>query len=115
MLGDCKNSNQQLLEYKPNKQPIGNWENATPFVTHTIQLETGDILYLFTDGFQDQFGSASAHQPIKKFKPAGMRNLFTSIANQPAHQQLEVVRNTFDNWRGESEQIDDVTVIGIRI
>lgn len=110
-----KKENQQLFEYKPNKQPIGNWENATPFVSHSIQLLTGDILYLFTDGYQDQFGSASAHQPIKKFKPAGMRNLFTSIANQPAHQQLEVVRNTFDNWRGESEQIDDVTVIGIRI
>lgn len=108
-------ASQQLLEYKPNKQPIGNWENATPFTSHVIQLEAKDVVYLFTDGFQDQFGTDDVSKPIKKFKPAGMRKMLQSIATLAAEEQYQRVQHTFENWKGDTDQIDDVTLIGICI
>jgi serine phosphatase RsbU (regulator of sigma subunit) len=110
-----KSASQQLLEYKPNKQPIGNWENATPFTSHVIQLESMDVLYLFTDGFQDQFGTDDILKPIKKFKPAGMRKMLQSIATLAAEEQYQRVQHTFETWKGDTDQIDDVTLIGICI
>jgi serine phosphatase RsbU (regulator of sigma subunit) len=110
-----KSASQQLLEYKPNKQPIGNWENATPFTSHVIQLESMDVMYLFTDGFQDQFGTDDILKPIKKFKPAGMRKMLQSIATLAAEEQYQRVQHTFETWKGDTDQIDDVTLMGICI
>jgi serine phosphatase RsbU (regulator of sigma subunit) len=110
-----KNDSQQLVEYKPNKQPIGNWENTKPFTTHTLQLEKNDVLYLFTDGYQDQFGSDQSSKPIKKFKPSGMRRLLQSMATLSSEEQYKKTQETFENWRGDTDQIDDVTLIGIRV
>ncbi|MEX2482986.1 MAG: tetratricopeptide repeat protein [Brumimicrobium sp.] len=103
--------NNELLETKPNKQPIGVVDNPQPFTTHEIELQEGDIIYVFTDGFQDQFGGEKG----KKFKPANFKKLLLSISSEPMGKQREVIDETFEQWKGNLEQLDDVCVIGVRI
>jgi serine phosphatase RsbU (regulator of sigma subunit) len=100
-----------IEEVKPNKQPIGKYTNPQPFTTHTIELNTGDAIYIFTDGFQDQFGGDRG----KKFKASQLKELLLSIQQQNMEQQKEVLNQTFEKWKGTLEQIDDVCIIGVRI
>jgi serine phosphatase RsbU (regulator of sigma subunit) len=100
-----------MLEITANKQPIGKHEHFKPFLTHEINLQTGDILYLFTDGFADQFGGPKG----KKFKyQRFIKILVDNCKQETAYIQKELM-NAFEEWQGEFEQVDDVTVIGIRL
>jgi serine phosphatase RsbU (regulator of sigma subunit) len=101
----------ELLETKPDKQPIGNYAEAKPFTTHFIEIQKGDTLYVFTDGYEDQFGGEKG----KKFKSAKMKELFLSIQEFGMDDQKDRINKAFENWRGELEQVDDVCVIGVRI
>ena len=101
----------EIEEIKGNKQPIGNFELATPFTNHTIQLNKGDVFYIFSDGFVDQFGGPKG----KKFKAKAFRKLLLSIQEQSMSEQKTIIDETFETWNGNLEQIDDVCVIGIRI
>lgn len=103
--------NGEIVETKSNKQPIGVVDNPQPFTTHKIELQKGDVIYVFTDGFQDQFGGEYG----KKFKPTNFKNLLLSICSEPMAKQLEIIDKTFENWKGELEQLDDVCVIGVRL
>ena len=110
--------NGEILETKSNKQPIGVVDNPQPFTTHKIELQKGDIIYVFTDGFQDQFGGErlpDGRQGGKKFKPANFKKLLLSICLEPMNKQLEIIDKTFEDWKGELEQLDDVCVIGVRL
>lgn len=98
-------------EIKANKQPIGITDAPQPFTTHRIELHTGDVIYLFTDGFADQFGGPKG----KKFKYKPLQELVLSIASKPMHAQHDILLETITTWRGPLEQIDDICVIGIRI
>ncbi|MBW7869053.1 MAG: tetratricopeptide repeat protein [Brumimicrobium sp.] len=101
----------EVEELKANKQPIGKYVSPEPFDTHTIQLETGDSIYIFTDGYQDQFGGEKG----KKFKAKNMRELILSIRNQPMDNQREAIDIAFEEWKKSHDQVDDVCVIGVRI
>jgi len=105
-----KNKN-EIEEIKPDKQPIGRYADPHPFTTHNISLTSGDSIYIFTDGFADQFGGEKG----KKFKASGMKELFLSIKNQPMENQRVLINNAFEKWKGSLEQIDDVCVIGVKI
>ena len=105
-----KDSN-QLEEIKADKQPIGKYAGAKPFTTHQIELKAGDTIYIFTDGFQDQFGGVKQ----KKFKAAQLKELLLANQKLSMNEQKILLMNTFENWRGSLEQIDDVCVIGIRL
>ncbi|MES2838090.1 MAG: tetratricopeptide repeat protein [Bacteroidota bacterium] len=100
-----------LLEYKADKQPIGKFADVKSFTTHQIQLQKNDELFIFTDGYADQFGGVKG----KKFKTSNMKTLFNSIKNLPLEEQKIEVENAFENWRGDLEQVDDVCVIGVRV
>ncbi|MES2838165.1 MAG: two-component regulator propeller domain-containing protein [Bacteroidota bacterium] len=100
-----------LIEYKPDKQPIGRYSDEKPFTSHKINLEIGDTLFIFTDGYSDQFGGEKG----KKYKSTKMKELFLSIQDQEMDEQRKLIDDSFENWRGNLEQIDDVCVIGIRI
>jgi serine phosphatase RsbU (regulator of sigma subunit) len=100
-----------LSQIKPNKQPIGYQENQQPFSNHTIQLESGTCFYLFTDGYADQFGGDKG----KKFKYSQLQELLVSIHKDPMSKQKEVLKNRFEDWKGNMEQVDDVCLIGMRI
>ena len=103
--------NFELIEYKPDKQPIGKYAEAKPFTTHQIQLQKGDSIYIFTDGYQDQFGGEKG----KKFKAAKLRELLLSIQHEPMEKQRKIIDQSFESWKGDLEQVDDVCVIGVRI
>lgn len=81
------------------------------FVKNKIEVQEGDMLYLFTDGFVDQRGGAQR----KKFYYKPFRELLASIHAEPLIKQEEILRDTFNEWKGNIEQIDDVLVIGIRL
>lgn len=101
----------ELLETKADKQPIGKFERSKPFKTHTIKLIKGDTIYIFSDGFSDQFGGEKG----KKFKSNNFKKLLLSIQDRTMIEQHKLLAQHFENWRGKLEQIDDVCVIGLRV
>jgi serine phosphatase RsbU (regulator of sigma subunit) len=103
--------NHELIEYKPDKQPIGNYHHIKPFNKHEIQLKKGDVIYMYTDGYADQFGGEKG----KKFKYKPFKELLLSIHNKPLDEQHELMQKAFIEWQGNLEQIDDVCIIGMRL
>lgn len=103
----------ELIEYVPDKQPVGKFAHPKPFTTHAISLEKGDTIYLFTDGFQDQFGGDRSGG--KKFKVARFKELVLSIQNESMDDQKQLLDSAFMAWKGNLEQVDDVCIIGLRL
>jgi serine phosphatase RsbU (regulator of sigma subunit) len=103
--------NNEIIEIKADKQPIGKYANPKPFTLHEFQLNNDDIIYIFTDGYQDQFGGPNE----KKFRASQMKELFLSISEKPMEEQRNIIDEKFENWKGELDQIDDVCVIGVRV
>ena len=100
-----------MYELKGDKQPIGvHWEE-TPFTNRSIKLSEHDTFYIFSDGFVDQFGG----EHRKKYKSLNFKKLLLSMQDKPMASQHQLIENAYDSWRGEYEQIDDVSVIGVRI
>jgi serine phosphatase RsbU (regulator of sigma subunit)/tetratricopeptide (TPR) repeat protein len=101
-----------FLEVKGDKQPVGYFiEEKKKFTDHHFNLNKGDSFYIFTDGYADQFGGEKG----KKFKYKQLLKLFSSIKDIPADNQKTVLNDTFETWKGNLEQVDDVCVIGVRI
>ena len=101
-----------IFEIKGDKQPIGDYgNNVKPFTLNTAHLEEGDIFYLFSDGYVDQFGGANN----KKYKAKPFRDLLLSLFDEKMERQQVVLNENFQAWKGDYEQIDDVTVIGVRV
>jgi serine phosphatase RsbU (regulator of sigma subunit) len=103
--------NGELIEYAPNKQPIGKVDNPVPFTTHHIELQQGDRLYIFSDGYADQFGGEKG----KKFKAANLKKLLLSIQHESMEQQKTILQQTFNQWKANLEQVDDVLVMGVSV
>ena len=103
--------NGEIIETKANKQPIGQFENPEPYTTHSFDLEQGDTIYIFSDGYVDQFGGEKG----KKFKSKAFRELLLSIQDKTMEDQKISIDEIFETWKGASEQIDDVCVIGVRV
>lgn len=101
----------ELEEIKANKQPIGKYSDPHPFTSHSLELKSGDKIYIFTDGYQDQFGGAKG----KKFKSSNLKELLVSIRDQNMDNQKEIIYRTFQDWKGTLEQIDDICIIGVSI
>ncbi len=103
---------QELLVLAADKMPVGKYDRDTvPFSQHSMTLETGDMIYTFTDGFADQFGGPKG----KKFKYRALQELLLSISEMPVQLQKQSLTEAFENWKGELEQVDDVCIIGIRV
>ncbi|MCE3280627.1 MAG: protein serine/threonine phosphatase [Bacteroidetes bacterium] len=100
-----------LTEYKANKQPIGKFYDPKPYTSHTLQLKKNDLIFIFTDGYQDQFGGPKG----KKFKASSLKNLILSLRDKQTAEQKVIIDNTFESWKGNLEQIDDVCIIGVKI
>jgi serine phosphatase RsbU (regulator of sigma subunit) len=101
----------KFTEIKPNKQPIGKVDNPAPFKTHTLSLKSSDLVYIFTDGYADQFGGPDG----KKFKYKQFNELTCNNHLLPLNEQKEMMLKTFYEWKGDLEQVDDVCIIGIKI
>lgn len=98
------------MEIKADKQPIGKFEDRKPFTTHIHEILPGDCVYLFTDGFADQFGGEKG----KKFKYSTFLKALTDCADKTLEEQKVFLDRIFENWKGHYEQTDDVCVIGIK-
>ena len=96
---------------KPNKQPIGKTDNLSAFTTHRLQLQSNDIIYLFTDGYADQFGGEKG----KKFMYKNLSQVLLSNSHLSMTEQKIELLNTFNIWMGNNEQVDDVLIIGIQL
>ncbi len=105
--------NGALDVYKPDKFPIGGLQAARDrrFSNTTVQLQKGDAIYIFTDGYSDQFGGDLG----KKLMSARFKELLLSINHLGMREQEEYLKNYFENWKGSAEQVDDVLVIGVKI
>lgn len=101
----------ELIELDPDKMPIAIYENMKPFQVQEIQLEKGDIFYIFSDGFHDQLGGSK----IKKMLKKRFRELLLENCKLPMPEQRTALIDSFDKWRGSYEQIDDVLVIGVKV
>ena len=102
-----------LWEIKPDKMPIAIYGRMDKFTNHKIQLNKGDQLYLFSDGFADQFGGPTTGG--KKFKYKPFKQLLIDNCQLSMTEQKEILEKTFAEWKGNNEQVDDVTVVGIKI
>jgi len=105
--------NDEITEIKADRQPIGIFmgEELQHFTNHKIKLQRGDTLYIFSDGYVDQFGGAQG----KKFKSKQFKQLLLSIQNKSMPEQREILNQTIEQWQGTYEQTDDICVIGVRI
>lgn len=99
-----------LNEVKPDKQAIGINDDIRPFMSHTFHVQPGDCLYLFSDGYADQFGGPKR----KKFSSLAMRELIMQHCNQPMQIQQEKMVQAHEHWKGNLLQVDDICVWGIR-
>lgn len=99
----------EMKEIKADKQSIGAASRA--YQNHTTGIAEGDIIYVFTDGFADQFGGT--HN--RKFSSRGLRELLLTTAQRPFNEQAKHLDNFFEDWKGTNEQTDDALIMGFRI
>ncbi|MGP8214721.1 MAG: PP2C family protein-serine/threonine phosphatase [Bacteroidia bacterium] len=103
--------NGKMKEIIADKQPIGYFPVMKPFTNHIIENAKDSVLYLFSDGYADQFGGPQG----KKFKYKKLQEKLLAISHQPMAEQKQVLNKTFNEWKGNLEQVDDILVIGIRV
>lgn len=99
---------EELSELKADKQPVGLYANLNPFTTHTVDLSLGSKIYLFSDGYADQFGGMKG----KKLKYKSFKTKLVELSRESYQVQKETLDKEFEKWRGDFEQIDDVLVMG---
>jgi len=102
--------NGEIIELKPDKQPIGLFVDAKPFTQTTFQLEPGDCIYLYTDGYVDQFGGDKG----KKYKSKPFKAMISKIGHLSMKEQYQKVQLEFDTWKANVEQVDDVCVFAVK-
>jgi serine phosphatase RsbU (regulator of sigma subunit)/Tfp pilus assembly protein PilF len=103
-------SNNEIMELKPDKQPVGLYEKQQPFTEQKIELKKVDSIYLFTDGIVDQFGGPEN----KKVKVKLFRDWLSEIGTLDSVKQKTELEKKFNEWKGKAEQTDDILVIGIK-
>ncbi len=101
----------EVFELKPNLQPIGISFKEKPFTLQSFQLEIGDMLYMFSDGFQDQFGGNFN----KKLLSRNLKKILIRFSKETVKIQRRNILRSFVSWKGENNQIDDVLLMGIRV
>jgi serine phosphatase RsbU (regulator of sigma subunit) len=103
---------EELIITKADKFAIASFNHGDQqYQNHQFEVKKGDILYVFSDGYADQFGGAKG----KKFMYRQFRELLMHIKNKPMNEQKEILNSKLEDWKGEYEQVDDILVIGVRI
>ena len=99
-----------IIELKGDRFAVGLASQNQSFTLHTMELFDEDMIYMFSDGYVDQFGGPQG----KKFKTRRFRHILLNIHKLPLSNQQEILKSSFDNWKGELEQVDDILVIGLK-
>jgi serine phosphatase RsbU (regulator of sigma subunit) len=100
-----------LYEIKADKQPVGKFAYRDKFTYNKIQVQKGDVIYLSSDGFPDQFGGSKG----KKLKSKNFKKLLMELSSKDISEQKDFLEKSFLDWQGDFEQLDDVCVIGVKI
>jgi serine phosphatase RsbU (regulator of sigma subunit) len=105
--------NREFIEVKADSITVGSYTDAgsPKFTNHVIQVQKGDTIYIFSDGYADQFGGPEG----KKFKINQFKNMLLTMNSIPLEQQKEMLERSIEEWRGVLQQVDDILVIGVRI
>ena len=103
--------NGEFIELKPNKCSIGKDINHHEFTTHCLNLSESDILYLFSDGYKDQFGGSEN----KKFLSKRFKQMIADVSIHPMSKQSELIEQNLREWMGNNPQVDDICVMGIKL
>ena len=106
-----RNEMTSFMEFKSDKQPVGFYSHMKPFTQQEIIAKKGDVIYMGTDGYADQFGGEKG----KKFMSKQLKNILSSIYTLTLDEQEKILNKEFQGWKGDLDQVDDVTVIGIKI
>ena len=106
-----ENGEYRLFELKGDKQPIGTHWEEKPFRTTSVYLKEQDSFYMFSDGYIDQFGGENR----KKFKSMNFKKLLLSLQDKSLEEQRQILEQSFDEWRGPYEQLDDIVVLGVKV
>ncbi len=101
----------KIEQIRGDKMPVSLYFKNEHFTDYSVSLEAGDVLYMFSDGFQDQFGGPEN----KKFGKKNFVSLLSQIASLPLNNQQQILNEIIDEWMRNNQQIDDITVIGIRV
>lgn len=102
-------SNNEIIELEKDRMPVGKGERTEEFKLYTIDMKPNDTLYLYTDGYADQFGGPKG----KKFKYKALNELLLAISSDNMISQKEKLNSTIENWKGDLEQVDDICVVGL--
>jgi len=101
-----------IIEIKADKMPVGKHDrDAISFTQQRIDLQAGDVVYTLTDGFPDQFGGEKG----KKFMSKNLKELLAANAHLPMPEQKLLLEKILVDWMGDLRQIDDITLIGVRV
>ena len=104
--------NSELIEYKGDKMPVGVHINEKEtFTIHEISIQKNDCIYMFSDGYVDQFGG----NDNRKFMAKNFKELLTKISAKDMQEQRTILDDTIDQWIGPHDQLDDILVMGIRL
>ncbi|MEA2106384.1 MAG: SpoIIE family protein phosphatase [Bacteroidota bacterium] len=104
--------NGKLNEYKADRMPIGIYHiEKESFTNHTIDIQPNDTIYIFSDGYADQFGGPAQ----TKFKSSNLKKLLSEIVDQPMNKQKEILEKRFNKWKGDLDQLDDIILMGIKL
>ncbi|MBK9192130.1 MAG: SpoIIE family protein phosphatase [Crocinitomicaceae bacterium] len=110
--------NGEIIELDGDKQPVGFFEKAINYTTHHLELQQDDMVYIFTDGITDQFGSedhSDKNLKVKKYGARKLRRLVNMISELSVHEQRTAILNSYLAWKGDLEQVDDICMIGFRV
>lgn len=103
--------NKQIIELPKDKMPVGSGEDLNSFALYSFIPEPGDSLYLYTDGYADQFGGPKG----KKYKYKQLNELLVKNSGLEPQQQKQLIETEFENWKGNLEQVDDVCIVGLSL
>jgi serine phosphatase RsbU (regulator of sigma subunit) len=101
----------EIIEFKGDKMPLSFHLKMAGFSSHEIKTKPNDIIYLFTDGYNDQFGG----QEVKKFRRSQFKEFLARHHRKPLKVQKQLLLDTYLNWRGKEEQVDDITIVGLKL
>ncbi len=101
-----------IIELKPDRMPVGFYDNEDRSFSQTkVQLMSGDQIYMFSDGYYDQFGG----NDNVKMKSLGFKEVLRQCVNKPKEEQMIILEEKFNEWRGSNPQVDDISVVGFEI
>jgi serine phosphatase RsbU (regulator of sigma subunit) len=101
----------EVIYVHGDKMPVGKGEKSRPFTTHPVPWQPGDMLYVFTDGYADQFGGERG----KKFMHKRLESVLSGMAGQSPAEQKRILDETHRQWKGQLEQVDDICCFGMRL